>query len=434
MNHKAASPARRQRGRDRGRPGLLLALLAALASPVAAGPEPDCDRDGVPDAREADCDRNGIPDECEIPAAPFQAASGVMSPIGGTAPQTWTLVAPQALAGVTITVTASADLNASNEFFDILLNGTGVGSVFNSGGLSCTTVVGLLSVPAAVYNAAFAGGTLHVTIQPSPAVAAGDCPPGSTVSVALDYVGFDLAFDCNGNGTHDGCETDCNGNGVPDECDLLFGGAPDCNGNGVPDACDLDDATSPDFDGNGVPDECDPDCDGDGIPDFIELAFGLAQDCDRSSVPDACEIAQGVLADCDGSGVPDGCEVADGTAPDCNRNGVPDGCDVAGGGSQDFDGNGVPDECQPDCNGNGVPDFLDLLFGLSEDQDGDGVPDECHCPADVAAPADGQVNVMDLVQVVMHWNEAGGPADVNGDDVVDVGDLAAVALSWGPCP
>jgi hypothetical protein len=67
--------------------------------------------------------------------------------------------------------------------------------------------------------------------------------------------------------------------------------------------------------------------------------------------------------DCNSNGVPDWHELATGTSQDCNSNGVPDACDIADGTSNDADGDSQPDECaQPpvDCNGDGILDLNDL--------------------------------------------------------------------------
>ena len=56
------------------------------------------------------------------------------------------------------------------------------------------------------------------------------------------------------------------------------------------------------------------------------------------------------------------------------------------------------------------------------------------CPADVAQPPDGVVNIIDLLFVVSQWGQPGGPADVNGDSVVNIADLLAVVAAWGMCP
>jgi hypothetical protein len=44
-----------------------------------------------------------------------------------------------------------------------------------------------------------------------------------------------------------------------------------------------------------------------------------------------------------------------------------------------------------------------------------------------------EIDVMDLVEVILHWGEAGGSADVNHDGTVDVADLTQVIDFWGPC-
>jgi hypothetical protein len=53
------------------------------------------------------------------------------------------------------------------------------------------------------------------------------------------------------------------------------------------------------------------------------------------------------------------------------------------------------------------------------------------CPADVNG--DDVVNVLDLLAVIAAWGNPGGPEDVNGDGIVDVLDLLAVIAAWGPC-
>lgn len=59
----------------------------------------------------------------------------------------------------------------------------------------------------------------------------------------------------------------------------------------------------------------------------------------------------------------------------------------------------------------------------------------CGCAADIAASF-GVVNVTDLFLVINFWgaNGANFPADINGDQQVNVADLLAVIASWGECP
>ncbi|MHC4947377.1 MAG: hypothetical protein ACYTG1_03835 [Planctomycetota bacterium] len=286
--------------------------------------------------------------------------------------------------------------------------------------------------------------------------------------------------DCDGDGVPDECEPDCNANGVADDCDLTAGTSFDCNGDGIPDecqvdcnenglhdSCDIASGTSNDVDGNGVPDECKDDCNGNGIPDYWEILQGTTPDCNANGVPDECDIGRGDSQDANGNGVPDECDpdcnangvpddldIAGGTSQDCNTNTVPDECDLAAG-APDANGNGIPDECDPDCNGNGTPDDLDIGGGTSQDCNGNTVPDECDiaagapdangngipdecepapCPEDCGDPADGQVDVTDLLAVLAQWGQAGTTCDANGSGAVEVGDLLAVLAEWGPCP
>jgi hypothetical protein len=105
---------------------------------------------------------------------------------------------------------------------------------------------------------------------------------------------------------------------------------------------------------------------------------------------------------------------------DCNSNAIGDGQDLEDGTSADCNDNGIPDECE-------------IAAGTVPDEDGNGVPDGCPaCPADVTG--DGQVDVQDLTAVILAWGPcAACPADTNQDGEVDVQDLTAVVLAWGKC-
>jgi hypothetical protein len=55
------------------------------------------------------------------------------------------------------------------------------------------------------------------------------------------------------------------------------------------------------------------------------------------------------------------------------------------------------------------------------------------CPADLNG--DNVVDVFDLLGLLAAWGPCPGcDADLNGDDVVDVFDLLALLAAWGPCP
>lgn len=87
-----------------------------------------------------------------------------------------------------------------------------------------------------------------------------------------------------------------------------------------------------------------------------------------------------------------------------------------------------------DCNLNGQRDWLDIRYGFSFDNNGDGVPDECEtgCPADVNG--DGIVNLGDLAIVLGNFG-AGGVGheggDIDGDGQVTLSDLAVVLADFG---
>ncbi len=128
---------------------------------------------------------------------------------------------------------------------------------------------------------------------------------------------FGLDNDCNNNGIPDLCDAiagnggpDCNMNGLFDQCDIDDGTSEDCDLNGVPDECD------PDCNANGIPDACDIaagtllDCNGNLIPDSCEIDLGLTPDCNENGIPDSCDLASGVAEDCDENGQLDVCQVA----------------------------------------------------------------------------------------------------------------------------
>jgi uncharacterized membrane protein len=54
-----------------------------------------------------------------------------------------------------------------------------------------------------------------------------------------------------------------------------------------------------------------------------------------------------------------------------------------------------------------------------------------NCPADVNG--DNVVNVLDLLDVLAAWGATGGVEDINGDGIVDVLDLLELLAAWGPC-
>jgi N-acetylneuraminic acid mutarotase len=113
------------------------------------------------------------------------------------------------------------------------------------------------------------------------------------------------------------------------------------------------------------------------------------------------------------TGVPD-------SAEDCNSNAVPDSCELAGN----------------DCNNNGTLDECDIADGTSADVNGNGIPDECEapdCPGDL--DGDNDVDLGDLAQLLGNYGTTGGAAyqdgDLDLDGDVDLSDLADLLGVYG---
>ncbi len=96
-----------------------------------------------------------------------------------------------------------------------------------------------------------------------------------------------------------------------------------------------------------------------------------------------------------------------------------------------------------DCNHNNVGDSIELANGTLHDANSNGVPDECEaqpCPADIAMPHNGHVDVDDLLAIINGWGPCPHPchaptciADIVPNCQVNVDDLLVVINSWGPC-
>lgn len=217
---------------------------------IAAGTSPDCNGNGIPDECDlgpglgTDCNVNGVPDECEaaghdcngngVPdacdtATTYYAASGELSPIGYASPQTFLLLAPPAAAGdVTLTLTASADLDENYEKIDVYLDGVFVGDALGPGGSLCPAEpdVGQVLVSAVLYNAIRTsyGPDITIMMVGSILVDPAACGGASFAAVQIQYPVAQLVPDLNGNGIPDACEAagDLNGDGSIGINDLLI--------------------------------------------------------------------------------------------------------------------------------------------------------------------------------------------------------------------
>ena len=116
-------------------------------------------------------------------------------------------------------------------------------------------------------------------------------------------------------------------------------------------------------------------------------------------------------------------------------NGVIDVCDLVMDPTSDCNGNGIFDICENnqdvDCDQSGVPDVCEIANGILQDSDGDGVPDVCRCVGDVVQ--DDVVDTQDLIYVIDHLGDDDGPADADGNGVVDIIDILVVLDGWGVC-
>ena len=311
---------------------------------IANGTSNDADSNGVPDECQLDCNLNQLPDSWEISTGrvPDYNADGIPDSCQGAVmvdSSTGNLGAPSAIdartfefidlpdaeSAVTLTIDVRGDLNGTNEWIDVSLNGEAARRFFEASGNDCPSTPDRATIT--LTRAEFAAlvqatGTLQVRMSCPYTVDSSECKPSGLTEFRLQYVGIaEKNGDCNGNHrldvaeTHDGTTPDCNANSVPDSCDIARGAAQDCNANGVPDSC--------------------------------ELASTPAVDCDRNGVIDTCDIATaGTAVDCDQNGRLDTCQVTETPGTDCNGNHRPDACDIAGGTSADIDANSTPDECQ----------------------------------------------------------------------------------------
>jgi len=192
---------------------------------------------------------------------------------------------------VSIRVRARADLDGSDEFLTIRMNGITVGNeVFRTDASACPTspdsALLLLteSTWSQVLDASITPGTVSVEIIPSGQVDIAGCA-GATASVLVTYGGPE--FDCDGDGTSDLCQ--------------LADGEGDCDDNGVLDACET--GGPGDTDSDGTPDSCERaygDFNLDGLVDNVDLAFVLA----------AWDFVGDSMADLDNDGDVDGNDLA----------------------------------------------------------------------------------------------------------------------------
>ena len=252
----------------------------------------DCDEDGVPDDEQIaadptlDCDGDGRLDACRPGSHWFEG--GLIAAEGDDLDLS---DLPFSEAPVTISVEATGDLEAANEFLLFDWNGGTFATAFGKNGapLPCEAATNTFDIAPRIWNDADENGERLLTVSASFPVDPAACEDSN----------FAITF-------------------------AIEATAPyyDCNDNGIDDDCEIADGLALDVDGDRSPDECQPDCDRDGQPDAWTIFEGLVADCNANGIPDSCDILSGEAVDADGNGIPDGCEL------DCRDDGDlnGDGC------------------------------------------------------------------------------------------------------------
>lgn len=155
-----------------------------------------------------DCDADTSAD---IDQLRFVHSTPPQGNIGDGSPQVFVIPSPPLAAGdVTMFANARGDFAAGDEFIDVDLNGTLIGTLFASSASDCagTPESQTVIIPAAVFNAAVASGDATMTLIASTEVNSslnnGACRGESFVAFTLQY---DLAaIDCDGNLGLDACQ------------------------------------------------------------------------------------------------------------------------------------------------------------------------------------------------------------------------------------
>jgi len=185
-----------------------------------------------------DCDGDGMCDDRNVGGYVFQAGSFRYSPVGSGVEHEFTLASPpEAVGDVIVSLTATSDLDHSNEWIDVRLEGVQVGSVFGETGRLCASPPDYAEITfgADLFNALRSDATVF-TLVPSAGVNVPACSSASAAGVTVRYE-TKPAGDCNASGMLDVCDVsmgfsdDVDGDGVPDECGPCVTNADCSNGN-----------------------------------------------------------------------------------------------------------------------------------------------------------------------------------------------------------
>lgn len=174
-----------------------------------------------------DCDESGAPD---IESYFYARSSPILGSVGDGVPQSHTFVDPPTASGdVILTFNARGDFSSSAESCAVTVNGTAVGNVFvtSAGDCPANPEYQALTIPAATWNAAVAGGDAQVLMTATSEVNANPACTGTLFTAMSVRYTLDGPPDCNANGAIDSCELI--ENGVEPFVDILLDNAPfDC--------------------------------------------------------------------------------------------------------------------------------------------------------------------------------------------------------------
>ncbi|MEC9373557.1 MAG: dockerin type I domain-containing protein, partial [Planctomycetota bacterium] len=404
---------------------------------LATGDSIDINGNGIPDECDianglgTDCDENGVIDEFELNSV-RRPSTGLLGPIGVDVPQSFRFEGLEpASSDVTMIISTRGDFSQSNEWVRISADNVFLGTFFVVGAADCPQVPNaeLITIPAIDFNEIAADGAIDFEFVTSTTVNPVLCGGTSWISVDLEYQVSE--------------PLDCNNNGVHDACDIASGFSQDCNANGVPDECELNapmhletplfapfDAASPRFHAfldyerslGDVTLVVAARSDLDMINEYVDVYFndvhlGRLFENNALSCGPAADVAQLTIpAALFNSGADIGVGVvrlAPSAAVDTFA--CLNGSNVRA--TLLYTAAGVGD-----CDGNGLLDSCDIAEGRAPDMNANGVRDDCERIADING--DGVVNAGDLAMLLGAWGQAAPGIDLDGDGVVNAADLA----------
>jgi len=171
---------------------------------------PDCDGDAWCD--EGDCNGNGVADTCDLVAGPYVADSGSLSPIGWATPQQFAaLGVPHPAGPVALSFEAHADINSHLEYFNVVLNGSPIGSVFVNGFADCSTPpdTDQITLTDSAFESLIGVDRVAVIdVIPTTGVSSLACQGESFVRVRVAFEGS-ASTDEDGDSRLDECEAEC---------------------------------------------------------------------------------------------------------------------------------------------------------------------------------------------------------------------------------